>query len=91
MKIDRMTSGITTKKSIYVAPHSEVITLNVGGDIMEGAMTITSPLKQRTKMGESWAKKYNWEPVAPDLGNISSDNEWDHQTHTQKIKSVWDD
>jgi hypothetical protein len=88
MRINRMFDR--TKKSIYVTPRSEVITLNVSGDIMEnwGLGNAT----KRARAEDSWAKKYNWEPVAPDLGDMNNDdNDWDGQTHAPKMKSVWDD
>lgn len=89
MRINRMFDR--TKKSIYVTPRSEVITLNVSGDIMDNNFVIASPHK-RAAAEDSWAKKYNWEPVAPDLGDMDDDdNDWDGQTHAPKMKSVWDD
>jgi hypothetical protein len=79
---------ITTHKHFYVAPHSEIITLNVSSDIMDDYSMITG--SKRAKASDSWAKKYKMQPVAPDLGDLNSDNDWNSQTHTPK-KSVWDD
>lgn len=78
-----------TMKTNYIAPHSEVITLNVSGDIMDVPMGGHSKGTHRSLM---WAKHNNWEPVAPDLGDMDDDdNDWDGQTHAPKMKSVWDD
>lgn len=80
-----------TMKTNYIAPHSEIITLNVSGDIMDDGYHVMGTSKG-TLRSLMWAKHNNWEPVAPDLGDMDDDdNDWDGQTHAPKMKSVWDD
>lgn len=85
----RINRTVNKTMKTYIAPYSEVITLNVSGDIMDIPMGGNS---KGAQAGDSWAKKRNWEPVAPDLGDMNNDdNDWDGQTHAPKMKSVWDD
>lgn len=88
VNINKTAERITTRKSLYVAPCAEVVTLNVTGDIMEYGLIAGS---RRAKAGDSWAKRYGLQPVAPDLEGESPDHQDWGEPQKPEPKSLWDD